>query len=164
YVNGTKITKEQRLKPGDRIEIGAAKLSFQLAPATEPGQPRKRGKLFAIAMLSISAIVVIELVALGIAYLSRKKNSGLPTIVSSTTQPVPATAATPAPPPATLLDETQKQLDSKLQKIQDLALEISSGKSSDQATFNTLAEQLNSVRSEIEGLKKRLDEIAAKAA
>src|SRR5436190_206435 len=43
YDNGVKITREQRLKAGDKIEIGSVKLSFQLAPPVKPGQPRKRG-------------------------------------------------------------------------------------------------------------------------
>src|ERR1041384_7412488 len=75
YVNNSRVTSEYRLKTGDRVEIGSVKLLFELAPAVKPGQRRRRGRLFAIALISIAAIIAIELVALGITWIVRNAKS-----------------------------------------------------------------------------------------
>src|ERR1051326_6742394 len=153
YVNGVKIPKETRLKPGDHVEVGSVKMSFQLAPAMKPGQSRRRGKLFAIALILICAIIVIELVALGIVWLSRHgKSTGQAASGPTTNEApidviMPSTAASSA---TNALEETQKQLTAKLDRVEQLAKEISQSKENNQSGVEALDKELKNLRADID--------------
>lgn len=163
YVNGTKIAKATRLKSGDRVEIGAVKFEFQLAPPAKPGQRRRRGKLFAVALIAIGAIILIELIALALIWWSRAPE-----------EPIEPATATAVPPPSTtevpdaasltnLLEETQNQLDAKLERAEEVAKEISAAETQNQEAVAVLAEELKGLRGDIDELRKELAELIAKS-
>lgn len=166
YVNGVKIPKETRLKPGDHIEIGSVKIAFQLAPAMKPGQLRRRGKLFTIALLSICGIIVIELIALGIVWLARHGRSTGHTATGQATNEPPTDVMSPPPDSGVThaLEEPQQQLTVKLDRVEQLAKEISQSDENDQSGVEALDKELKNLRAEIDSLKANINEIAAKTA
>jgi tetratricopeptide (TPR) repeat protein len=164
YVNSARISKEHRLKAGDRIEIGSVKLVFQLAPPVKPGQRRRRGRLFTIALVCVGVIVLIELVALGVAWKVRSAKSKAP-LSATTAIPAPAPAQSPAPSPEappSPIEEAQKQLDAKMQRAEALAEEISNGRAADVTNIDSLKTELGGLREDIDHIRKQIEELVAR--
>jgi tetratricopeptide (TPR) repeat protein len=163
YVNNAKIAKQQRLKAGDRVEVGSVKFVFQIAPPVKPGQTRRRGRLFTIALILVGVIILVELIALGIAWKVRQAKATAPA-TPPVADAIPATPEAAAPKEAAPnpIEEAQKQLDVKLQRAEDLAREISSARALSQTGVDALAEELKSLRNDIEGLKNQIGELVAR--
>lgn len=166
FVNSHKITKETRLRSGDRVEIGAVKFVFQLAPPSKPGQPRRRGKLFFFALICLAIIVIIELVALAIAWQARTVKPAPPPAATATSTAAPQgqPVEPPAPPPSPeeLLAASRKEMESKLSRAEELAKEISDARTQSDAGVDALAEQLKALRGDIADLRQRIEDIASK--
>ena len=163
YVNGAKITKETRLKSGDMVEIGAVRFEFQLAPPARPGQPRRRGKLFAVALFAIGMIILIELIALAVIWRSRATDETAEPAVA-TDVPEGSTAEAPSEASLTnLLEQTQNQLDAKLERAEEIAKEIPEAETQNQAAVAVLGEELKGLRSDIDELREQLAELIARS-
>jgi len=164
YVNNAKISKEQRLRSGDRVEIGSVKFVFQLAPPLKPGQPRRRGRLFTVAVICVGVIILIELVALGVMWTVRSARNKAPLAPAAVT-PAPKDPDTSSSTVQTdLIEQAQKQLGEKLERAEQLATELSGIKDASQASVDTLRGELQNIRSEIEGLKNQLQQLVTQAA